>query len=459
MIPAFPLLVTALVACAPAEQPPEKIWQTTVLLKEKDLVVRLKVLAKASLAETGWMALEFENQGEKALTVSDAHYWIRAEYSRLGAGQPGGSGSLASGNTYDLFPHAWATTPISPIILPPGKPYRTVEQPSDYSSTLLGLPTPAGLSVRARIFLAINLADGRHLRVAEQRGIPFAFDWIYPEEAGFQALRARLAQLLRTPENRPHHGNILGTYLGIPQVARVATVDDLVAGLAGRRQPFEGRSAVVAHLAKHYANDPAVTAYYRQRLKDGDAVVLSDLHQKALWAPFHVQPLVGLYESDPAKYAEALPVLHMYRDDWIKDDAIVQRLSAVVQKAYPVVQQGAGRLKEGELNRWATAVENLSRTGDAAAIARLRLSLEDKRAFRSTKFLSMPADWRVPPLRVCDVALDAILTLLDGSPEAAYRQAGPVPVGRDNLDAAYADLRERMITALKERLAVRDKGK
>ena len=71
----------------------------------------------------------------------------------------------------------------------------------------------------------------------------------------------------------------------------------------------------------------------------------------------------------------------------------------------------------------------------------------------------MPGDMRVPPLRVCDVALDAILTIMDGTPDAVYRRAGPVQERRDNLDAAYAALRDRMIAELKKRLAGDEKGR
>src|SRR5262249_741176 len=160
----------------------------------------------------------------------------------------------------------------------------------------------------------------------------------------------------------------LETYLGIPQVAREASVDELVTALARRRQAFEGRSALVAHLAKHFGNEQAVTAYYRQQLKDGDTVVLSDLRHPELWARAHVQPLVGLFEADPAKYHEALTVLHQYRGDWIKDDAIIRRLEAVVRREYPVARQDVRRLGKAELERWAAAVEKLAMTGDQSAI-------------------------------------------------------------------------------------------
>jgi hypothetical protein len=453
MPPPFPLLVAALVAGGPlADKAPAAVWRETVLLQEKDLTVRLKVLARASLADPEWLALEFENKGPRPLTVTNAHYRMTAEYRHRGTDQVAGSGSLASGNPYDLFPHAWATTPVSPIVLPPGKTYRAVEQPSDYSAALLGLPPPGGLSVRGRVFISVDLRDGRHLRPAEAAGLPFAFDWTYPTDGGFKALRARLVRLLRSPQNRAYHAYLLGAYLRIPQVARAATADELVTALARRRGPFEGRAEVAAYVAKHFRNAPAVAAYYRQRLKDGDVVVLADLRHAALWDRAHVEPLVRLYESDPMKYHETLGVLHQYRGDWIKDGAIVRRLSAVVRRAYPALGQDVRRLEKDGLESWADAIMRLSMTGDRSALVLLRPALDDKRAFRSTKHLSMLGGAHVPPLRVCDVALEATLTLLDGSPDEAYRRAGPGPVGGGDLEAAYAALRDGMIAALKKRL-------
>jgi hypothetical protein len=459
MTPAFALLVTALVAgAAPAERAPVKDWRETAIVKDRDLVVRIKVLTRASLADTDWTALEFKNQGKRLLTVRDSYYWTRAEYFRLGTNDGVASGSLASGNTYDLFPDAWATTPVSRIILLPGKTSCVVQQPSDYSAALLGLAPPSGWSIRARVFLVVNLEDGRQLRPTEEAGVPFAFDWLSPDEAGFEAVRARLKRLLLAPLNRPQHAYILGLYLRIPEVARVATAEELVAAIGRRRHPFEGRADIVKYVAKRFANDPAVTGYYRQCVKEGDPVILDDLHHPTLWDRSYVEPLVRHYELNPAKFDHALSLLHKYRDDWIQDGKTVRGLADVVRRRFPAVQREVRRLEKEELEDWTRAMENLSMTGDQSAIALLSPALEDKRTFRATKFLSMPLDYRMPPLRVCDVALDAILTLLYGSPDAAYRRARRLPDRRGNLDAAYADLRDGMITELKGRLAARSKG-
>src|SRR5262249_36239140 len=142
----------------------------------------------------------------------------------------------------------------------------------------------------------------------------------------------------------------------------------------------------------------------------------------------------------------------------IKDHHVIRRLSAVVRRTYTALGEDVRRLDKEGVGRWAEAIMRLSMTGDRAALVVLLPPLDDKRAFASTPRMSLPWGHRVPPLRVCDVALDATLTLLDGSPDETYRRVGPMPFGGGNLDAAYAEMRDRMITALKRRLGPGGKG-
>src|SRR5438105_15893335 len=97
--------------------PPTESWQTIAVIQETELSVRLKVLRTASLANPGWMVIEIENKSNIPLTVKDAHYRLESERDNLKTGQLKCSGGLASGNTYDLFPEAWKTVPVSPIVL------------------------------------------------------------------------------------------------------------------------------------------------------------------------------------------------------------------------------------------------------------------------------------------------------------------------------------------------------
>src|SRR5262249_31858946 len=150
--------------------------------------------------------------------------------------------------------------PFPPIILKPGETCRVVDQPSDCSAALLRLPGEDGLRVRAVVHLRLDFksADGS-VRETPKEGVPVTFEWHYPDEAGFQAMRARLRKLLQNPEDWSHRLYLLATYLKVPEVAREMTRDELLNAVVCRRhRDAWGRSQVAAALGRQFPRDPAV---------------------------------------------------------------------------------------------------------------------------------------------------------------------------------------------------------
>ena len=131
-----------LAASLPAEEQ-QRAWRTVPVGKVGGIEVRLRLLSPATLADEEWIALEFENRGQKPVRVVNARYRMESRRHGLATGKPLTSGGLASGNAYDLFSEAWETTPVTIVLL--RGTHRVVEHPSRYSSTLLGLPPKAGL--------------------------------------------------------------------------------------------------------------------------------------------------------------------------------------------------------------------------------------------------------------------------------------------------------------------------
>ncbi len=427
---------------------------TVPIVQNEDLLVRLEVRPQASLADEEWMSFAFENTADRPLVVKNAYYRIESERQNLKTRQTGGSGSLASGNTYDLFPDAWKTTPVAPIILKSKSTYRMAQQPSDYSAALLGMPPEGGWRIHARLHLNLDLEDGRHFKTPNE-GIPFDFEWLYPTETGFQTMRHRLKKLLESPEPKAYHSYILGAFLGITELTQGITRDELLDGLRHRSGSFDGRETVAKYLDKAYPEDSVVLAYYLEELKRGNAVVLGDLLVSSRWAPELLEPLILLYESDARRQGLALYVLHHRRDAWVTNPAVVKRLSAAVFGAFPVLKERVRELPNADLERWATAVSALSMTGDLSVIESLLPGLDDRRAFRSSRRMALASAMRLPPLRVCDCVLDAVLTLLDGSPDQAYHDVAPSILSRveaTDLDSSWASVRDRMIIDLKRRL-------
>ena len=154
-------------------------WKAYPLASHGSLIVNLRVRPAATLADEEWLAIEFVNREAMPIKVKEARYSIEASYHDLQGGKYRDRGSFASGNTESLFPDAWRTPPVGPTRIPPGT-YRVVEQPSSYSSALLGLAPDRGLRIKAAIQLELMLGDGTKVTTGP-RPQPFEFEWLRPD--------------------------------------------------------------------------------------------------------------------------------------------------------------------------------------------------------------------------------------------------------------------------------------
>jgi hypothetical protein len=87
----------------------------------------------------------------------------------------------------------------------------------------------------------------------------------------------------------------------------------------------------------------------------------------------------------------------------------------------------------------------------------LRPFLDVKTPVRDPAHMALPFAELMPPLRPCDAALEAILTILDGDLDESYktarRETGAAYHGFDGEGKKISALRDRMIADLKKRLA------
>jgi hypothetical protein len=326
----------------------------------------------------------------------------------------------------------------------PGHVHRAADHTSSHSAARLGLAPPEGWRVRTTAHLSLQLRDGRWVHTPAN-GVPFDFEWLRPDEAGLRELGQRMRQMLAAPDARRHY--LLSCLLRTPELDGAVSRDELLAALDRHTEPFHNRHDIARHLARRFRDDPKLLALYRDRLTAGDAVAVDDLYYGGFWHPSLVEPLVRLYETDDNRHFGTLSLLHRHRADWIKEGQVARRLSTVVRRREPLLGKRIGDIPDQELIDWALAAAWLACTGDRAAVESLRPALDDRRLVVS------PGQNAVPPLtpparRVCDRALQAILTLLDGSPDEAYRKAqSGRPAGEDATllhDRMIADLRRRL---------------
>jgi len=414
----FTILSTApLVQCAMETR---GRWKSVEVLALDGLGVRLLYRSRAALSDEEWMRLEFSNRGDQPIPIGNVNYRIESKRFTPDGNTPIASGGLASGNTHDLFPLAWETTPVWDIVLSPGTVYTVAEHPSRSSSALLGLSPEDGLLVKATLYLSLQ-SEGGGRRSSPTEGIPFSFQWQYPDANGFLHMQQRLNSLLQEPESEAYHCHayILGVLLGIPEVSCHLSHNDVFAAIDRRSGGFDGREELVKYLQRNDFDRQQIVDFYLSRLRNMDTRVCRDLRRShAVWDVAFIEPLVIMHETDRRSPPfRALSVLAGHDDDWKNDRAITHRLSAVLLERYgKFLTQTPGELIQAKgLERWASRARDLSSTRDIDVLPLLVPLLDCKEHVLDPRWADANRLGDLPkPYRACDVALEAILRILDG---------------------------------------------
>lgn len=413
-----------------------------------DLSVRLRVRRTASIVDAEWLAFEFENHGTEPIVLGSPGYTTDADRCDPQTGAVLLSGSMASGNAFDLFPQAWSGSRVSPITIAPGL-QRIAEHPSLLSAALLGLAPRDGYRIEARLRFGAHAA-GHGTVASPPEGVPFAFDWVHPGDEGLAVARARLTELLAQPTQSVQRSFLASALLATPEVGGGLSVDDLLAAIERQAGPWNVRDHLVRFLDARFPTDPKVLAYYRARLVPADERVLDELARAPrIWDESFVEPIVQMFEASPRRQGKALSVLHEHGRPQ-RDPAIARRLSTALLTTDPL----AGHQLDHTLT---FGLRALGLTGDERMVALLRPFLDKNARAIPTGMpgRALPlAGSILEPMRACDFALDAILTLLDGESAGAYpaRARWEGLVSLDRQDEALLEIRDEMIRALKERL-------
>ena len=433
-------------------------WEKVNVAKDGQLEINVRFKKKASFADTQWLAIEFDNRSDEDINIKNARYRIESERFDIATEKPKSSGSLASGNEYDLFPHAWKSAPVADRIVKPGI-YRMIDHPSLYSSALLGQPSKDGILVKATIHVSIEV-NGKQTSSDAQ----FEFQWLHLGEKGTAQMQTRLKSMLKNPRDVVQHAYILNAHLRIPGVSQAVTSEELIKALPQRTQAFSGRGYILEHINQNHAKDPSVIAYFHKRLKAADKLIADDLRQLPdIWHDDFLEPLVVLIEGDDKELHNAFAVLGLHESPQKNDPQLARRLSAALtQKGF---LDGLKFETDGQAALASINLRLYGKTHDRDIIPKLAPLLDNKTQICDPKRLSFASAFdnpdlpALPPLRVCDHALEAILTILDGEPNEAYKAAGVISLKEfrigaeiDELSRATSEMRDKMIVTLEKRL-------
>jgi len=425
-------------------------WRVIELGARGDLSVRFKVRPQASLADKDWMVIEFENRGDQPIELDGANYRIESARCDPETGEPKITGGLGQGSDHSLFPQAWKSVPVAPRVVPPGL-YRVSGYPSMYATALLGLPPRAGWLIKAELHMRVAV-KGDGLLVDWPIANEFQFEWTYPDEAGFARARATLEELLKHPEDKVQHAYLLHCLLSVPDVSRELDAAELLAALPDRNDGFSGRGYVLEHLGERYAGDATVVDYFRRRLEAGDAQVAEDLKRAArVWDPSFLEPLLIIFERDPRSWNDVLTVLEQHGTPQKTDAKLAGRLSAgMLQEAKPGELPPRAQLSKDSVMRSLTL---LARTRDRALVPIFAAHLDDRTKVVDPRTGSALRLGPLPPMRVCDAALEAIMTVLDDDFAAYRRRFNTGLVSIDEQEKDCDAVRDQAIVELKSRLS------
>ena len=429
-------------------------WQEIQIGQRGDLTVRLRVKRRATLADENWLAIEFENQSNRDIELVHPKYGIRYEAYDLQTQKLNKSGDLGSGNLF------WRQQAVrhGPPQIAKQSVWRVVDQPSSVSGALLGLPPQGGLLIKAELFAHVEVKN-EGVVVDSLERCPFEFRWQFPDEAGFEKMRSRLKNLLESSPADLHSAYMLRALLKIPNVAKVASAEELLEALDASVHPNWGRAFLLKHIDEHFANNPVVANRFRERLAARDKAVVEDLKKTPrIWSPSMLKLLIVRFETEPTSSRAILDVLDQHGPPQKHNEQLARRLSAALLKQpafLPMNRRGVREPKNVGAWRVMDALKMLSKTHDQAVVARIAPYLDNKERGLNPRLLATLMT-QMPPLRVCDAALEAILTILDGDAQAA---AAPSPirsvftrVSVDEWEIAADQHRDKEIEKLKRRL-------
>jgi hypothetical protein len=261
------------------------------------------------------------------------------------------------------------------------------------------------------------LSDGEQVSTPNG-GIKIQLQWRYPSPREIEDSKIELRTLLLHPQHTFAHDAALYRLLRIPEVANSLSVDELLHALADRTDSVDGRDLIVTQIALRFNRDPKVVSYYLERIRRGDHRALFDLESCVqLWSPSWIHPLVTDFEHDGD--SGILRTLSYHRADWGDSLEVVSRLSAALLLSRPLLHVSVASIPISQLADWKTSVQDAVLIGNKEFIRRLSPGLDDHRVIHEPLTMLNP-----PEIRVCDVALVAILTILDGRPQLAFQKAG-----------------------------------
>ena len=468
----------------------EPVWKTYRIATLDKTIISVKALSQFSMADKKRVFLEFINEGDEPFRFQHGNFNISYDEYRKSNGRPlvflGRYKSASIQHTMNLEKVDGA------FQFDPG----THELIIDYfSDKIFSLPSDDGIFVKAHLTLYFKMEDGTEFRTRMRRtnqlgGINFQFSFVHPDEEEFELLKQELHDVLLNPPERPNKPNTLKKLLKIPTIQdnlKEETIRNAIKARFPVFRDFEERKK----LAVLYIEKFGMTEKFKQFLLQGFTTekpygYFALLENKTVWDPDFLEEIISAIERGHHSLIRlALDILEMHYEEWSHRDELKSFLSSVcIKENFQLSHEFDYFYKKNEwgfntrfLAYWAFDAEILAKTMDKQMIPLLEPFLDAKKVARYPKELEYKFDYTYSSLatyRVCDVALEAIVKILEEEDRFSFKDysdfyladlelvdnqgnafiAKGSPLLKELLDLEYVScVRDEMIEDLKNHLA------
>lgn len=388
----------------------------------------LNILHHPTLANNPWISIQIENKDAVTQNILNCYLEVKVKAYNINTEEVLKEGMFSTSDASELFDHL-GQNPLEVPKLNPG--LHTI---SSYISTrcsnILSIPNSKFIHTDMSIRFLLELEGTEKVKL-EWDDLTFEFDWYSPNSQEINQIQNKLNILLQEPQNEVDNYFILKTLLNQAKIIEKITDETFVNSLEKYKNYPDQKIAILHFLNTTFSSNPSIKDYYKNKIKQKDALSLNDLKELPnLWDNDYSELLKNWLEVAPLNIQIRIyDILFLRQQKWIKDKSFCSDLSNILLEQYgDILYQLPDDLNEQQLRMWGSLATALGKTGDASAIGIICPFLENKKNLWGREMVLFTESLTAPrPTRVCDIALEAILNLQFRDKTLFYNKNGFSP--------------------------------
>ncbi len=402
----------------------KQLWLTLEKEQFEDFMLSLEIIHHPSLADKEWLRVSLENKTNKPFSIQKAKYVVDCVVfdqndKRIKAG------TFSSNNPSEFLDNAKYQI-IPENFVHPGINHIT-KYPSAYASSILGVPKDKSYKVQATITLQLDLYAKGPVSI-QWENIQFEFEWFRPSDSMLNTIQQELIELLQHPSIDPYHHHQLSCLLDVEDITEKVRIQDLLTAKNVRFDFQDGKEAILRHLNDKFAQDQLILDHFLTEIKQHNLIALEDLAiATTIWESDFLEPLLTWYENgNLSTRTKIVNVLHPRYEKWKGNPHVTRQLSDILLNDYSdILYAVPDSLSTEDLIFWGSLASLLGKTCDLEAIGILCPFLKNKtEIFNRSIYIDANSLHPPRPIRVCDIAVEAILNLQQANIDQSYRKKG-----------------------------------